>query len=107
MFASAKDKNLGTPEDNMTNEGGRTIHDVKDAVHRLKGDARDTAATVKDDLENAARRTGQHVRDLADAAGHNAADMAGSVTAKIRDNPVQASLIALGIGFVAGALYRR
>jgi ElaB/YqjD/DUF883 family membrane-anchored ribosome-binding protein len=107
MFATARDKNVPTAEDNMTNEGGRSVHDVKEAIHRLKGDARDAAAAVKDDLEDVARRTGRQVRELADSAGHNVTDVAGTMTAKIRDNPIQSSMIALGLGFVFGVLYRR
>jgi len=107
MFETAKHGKAHTVKDGMVHDEGHVIHDVKEAARHFKGDAKDAAAAVRDDLEDVARRTGHHARELADSAGHSLADVGAAMKVKIRDNPVQSSLIALGIGLMVGALYRR
>lgn len=93
--------------DHMTTEGNHSVDAAKEEAHHFKNDACDAAAAVKDDLENVARRTGHHMRELTDSAEHSLKDIGGTMTIKIRENPVQSSLIALGAGLVAGMLLRR
>ena len=107
MFASSKDTKITAAKDGMLNEGGHTEDNYSSAEHHFSADARIAAEAVKRDLEDTAHRTGVHVRELADSAGHSLADAGQSMTIKIRENPVQASLIALGLGLTVGLLYRR
>jgi ElaB/YqjD/DUF883 family membrane-anchored ribosome-binding protein len=107
MYATAKDHKTNATKDDMINEGGRTVHDGKAAAHHFKDDARDAATAVRDDLEGVARRTGHHARELADSAGHSLADTGKAMTVKMRDYPVQSSLIALGVGLAVGMFFRR
>jgi len=106
MFATAKDNKANMAKDGMVNEGGPTTHDIKATTHHFKDDMRDTTKAVRDDVEDLARRTGHHMRELADSAGHSIKGVGEAMTVKIRDNPIQSSVIALGIGVLLGMLYR-
>ena len=107
MFASTKDAKLDNAKDNMLNEGGSPIDGAIHAAHHFSHDAHIAAAAVKEDIEGAARRTGHHVRELADSAGHSLKEAEHALTVKIRDNPVQASLVALGLGLLVGRFFHR
>jgi ElaB/YqjD/DUF883 family membrane-anchored ribosome-binding protein len=107
MFASSKDNKMSSAKDGMTNEGGNSVEDIKEKARHFSGEARDAANAVKDDLADVARRTGHHARELADSAGHNFSDIGQTLSHKIRDKPVQSSMIALGVGLVVGMLYSR
>jgi ElaB/YqjD/DUF883 family membrane-anchored ribosome-binding protein len=115
MFTSPK-----TQEDvaNMENEGNRPVHelkhDVKDGARRLRNDVREAASNVRDaasnlkhDVEDVARRTGRHAREIADATTGSVTEFSQSLTSKIRENPVQSSVIALVAGIFVGLLSRR
>ncbi|MGB9152924.1 MAG: hypothetical protein WCD70_07535 [Alphaproteobacteria bacterium] len=104
---SAKDNRSNLSKDDMLNEGGHAFDDAKDAARRFKDEVRDAGTGLRDDLEMAARRTGRHVRDMAESAEHNIEDVGEAMTRKIRQNPIQSSLIALSAGFVIGMLYKR
>lgn len=106
MFASAKNNTQEATTD-MENEGGRTLRDAKDGVRHIKSDVRDAAAHLKNDAEELARQTGRHARELADAATSGASDLSKNVTSYIRENSVQSSFIALGVGLFIGMLSRR
>ena len=90
----------------MKNDG-HIGEEIKETTRHLKDDARDAASAVRDDLEEVARRAGSHVREFADSAEHGLKDAGGAVATKIRENPIQSSLLALGMGLVVGMLYRR
>ena len=107
MFASTKDAKLDTAKDGMLNEGVHPIDDAVKAARHFGHDVHAATGAVKDDLEEAARRTGHHIREMADSAGHSLKGAEQALTVKIRENPVQSSLIALGIGLVVGRLFRR
>jgi len=102
MFTTAKENKAHTAK-----KGDHLIHDVRETAHHFTDDARDAATAVRDDLEDVARRTGHHVRELADSAGHSLADTGKAITVKIRDNPIQSSVIALGVGLTIGMFFRR
>lgn len=59
------------------------------------------------DLKEAANEAGRKVRSIYDTATSQAMEAKDTVTTQIRSNPVRSSLIALGVGFVFGALFRR
>ena len=54
-----------------------------------------------------AKEAGQKVREIFDHATHDARDAAAATEKQIRSNPLAASAIAAGIGFLLGALLRR
>lgn len=82
----------------------------EDAVRNLKNSAHDvsqTAGEIKDDVCATANNAGHKVRNFIDSASEELAHTTETVTTKIKGKPVQSSLIALGIGFVLGALLSR
>ena len=90
-----------------TKENEDRVADVKLAANKVKNDVRDGASNLRDDLQNAANRTGRSVREFFHTASDEFNHAADSVTTQIRHKPVQSSLIALGAGFILGALLRR
>ncbi len=107
MFETAKHNKVHATRDGTTHAEGDAMHDVREAANHFKEDIKDAAGTVKNDIEDIARRTGQHARELTDSAGHSLTDIGAVMKLKIRDNPIESSLIALGIGLTLGILYRR
>lgn len=59
------------------------------------------------DMKEAANQAGRKVRNIYDTVTSQAMDAKDTVTTEIRTNPVRSSVIALGVGFVLGALFRR
>jgi ElaB/YqjD/DUF883 family membrane-anchored ribosome-binding protein len=81
-----------------------------DNVSDLKGTAknfRDVADETKQDMKSAANRAGRKVRGFIHDAGDEIVHARDTVTTQIRTNPVQSSMIALGVGLVLGAFLRR
>lgn len=107
MFGAARENTANAGSDGVINKGDHIIDDIKTAADHFNNGARDSAAAIRDDLEGVARRTGSHMRELAEVTSHSFADAGESLAMKIRNNPIQSSLIALGVGLVAGVLYRR
>jgi ElaB/YqjD/DUF883 family membrane-anchored ribosome-binding protein len=88
-------------------EADDRVADVKLAANKARNEVRAGAANIRDEIEDAAHRTGRSVREFLHAANdefHHAQDV---VTNQIRTKPVQSTLVALGAGFVLGALFRR
>ncbi len=74
----------------------------------------DTVSEVKDDLNDAANSANKAVgsvrklvNNAVDAANDEIEYVKDTVTTKIRSNPVQSSVIALGVGFIIGTLVSR
>ena len=67
-------------------------HEVEHATHVLSERAKEAEARL---------------RSFADHAGDDVKRYSGQAKQKIEDNPVPATLIALGVGFVLGALLIR
>lgn len=91
---------------------------TKDAANATANEAKTTAFSAKRDLNaagnviaseftEAARRAGSQVRGFIDSANDQFSDVSDKVTGEIRSNPVRSSAIALGVGFILGALFRR
>ncbi|MDR3449547.1 MAG: hypothetical protein P4M15_07360 [Alphaproteobacteria bacterium] len=73
---------------------------------RHKEDIREDAKhAVKDEIESIAETAGRYARKAVEEGRHLAEGGEGIVTA-IREEPIKASLIALGVGVVLGALLR-
>jgi len=62
---------------------------------------------VKNDLYDAANQAGNKVRKLFNSASDEITHAADTVTTQVRRKPVQSSVIALGVGFILGSLFRR
>ena len=108
MFGTAKNnQDVNKVIDNMVDEGDPLTDAVRESARHLRDAARNVESSIKDDLAAAAKHTKEQVRDFAGTAQHQAADISDAVTAKIKKNPLQSSLLALGVGFVAGMIYRR
>jgi ElaB/YqjD/DUF883 family membrane-anchored ribosome-binding protein len=82
-------------------------NDVKNAVTKSADQARSRAGHVVEDLSAYANEAGKKVRNFIDHAGDEFGHASDKVSGEIRANPVRSSVIALGIGFVLGALVRR
>ena len=70
-------------------------------------DIKNAANDVKDELSGAANQAGRKVRSFMNSASNEISHVSDSVTKQVQNNPVQSSLIALGVGFVLGSLLRR
>jgi ElaB/YqjD/DUF883 family membrane-anchored ribosome-binding protein len=62
---------------------------------------------VNVELHSAANQAGRKVRGIYNTASDEITGASDKLTGEIRSNPVRSSAIALGIGFVVGALFRR
>jgi len=74
-----------------------------DNIHEIKS----TPQAQNGDLREVASKAGRTVRNYFDAACNEVTHGTETVTTQIRQKPVQSSMIALGLGFVLGALFRR
>lgn len=95
-----------TKEETMFTSQARD-NEKRNGVRHARKSVQAAIDDTKEELEDIARNAGQHVRRLIDNAEENISEATGAVAERIRGNPVQSSLIALGIGFVAGMLFRR
>jgi len=84
-----------------------TTHNLKNAAQAIKNDVRGAVEETKDDLCAAANKAGHKVRNFIDSTSEELSHATQTVTEHVHNKPMQSSLIALGIGFVLGALFRR
>ena len=78
-----------------------------DNMYNAKDAANSAVAEAHYDLRQVARESGEKVRSLYNAACDEMSHAKDTVTTQIRTKPVQSSVIALGVGFMLGALFRR
>ncbi len=81
-------------------------NDTKEAANNIGSTARDAANSVADDARTVANRAGQQARRVFFTAKDELSSAADNVTGQIRQNPLQATLVALGAGLVVGLLLR-
>ncbi len=94
MLATNKNDNLPkTTGQNFHNELNDTIEEAKNEVHYTAGKAAKKACGMFDNAIN--------------SVGNEIDNAKNSISSQIRNNPIQSSAIALGIGFVLGALLIR
>lgn len=84
-----------------------TVSNLKNGAQNFRAAATDTVEDAKEDLREAANRAGRKVRGLFNTASDELTHARDTVTDQIRTSPIQSSLIALGVGFLAGMLFRR
>ncbi len=82
-------------------------NDIKNAAVSAKHDMHNKAGDVMEDLSDYANQAGRKVRGFMDKAGGEICTAGEKMTGEIRSNPVRSSAIALGLGFVLGAILRR
>ncbi len=79
-----------------------------------EGDARSISEMIKHEVEHAthvlaerAKEAEAKVRHFADHAGDDVTRLSRQTKARIEENPIPATLIALGVGFILGAILTR
>jgi len=68
---------------------------------------KDLAQRFHNDPEGTAHQVGRELRALLDSAGDNLHDAGETITAKIRQKPVESTMVGLGIGALIGLLLGR
>lgn len=84
-----------------------TVQNLKSSAQAIRSEARDVADDAKRSVREAANDAGRKVKGFMSSAYDEVTHAKDSVTSEIRNNPVQASMIALGAGFLIGLLARR
>ncbi len=92
MLTATKDDNIST---------------LKPTAPSLHTSAADAGQEAKRDLNAAANEAGRKGRGFLHMASDELTHARDTVTTHVRSNPVQSSLVALGVGFVLGTLLRR
>jgi len=88
----------------MAKEGIHEINSATDyAADKSKNEIDDLRAQVKELTEKYGSYAQDKLQDVKDTVQQNVGDL----EKQIRDKPVQATLIAAGVGFVVGALLTR
>jgi len=82
-------------------------NDIKNAAQNVKRDVRNGTEDTVDSLSDYANQAGRKVRGFIDSASDEFSNVSEKVTGEVRNNPVRSSVIALGVGFIVGALFRR
>lgn len=80
------------------------------AENDLRNAAQDTADEGKEALNSVsdyANEAGQKVRSVVDRTLDQTSKLSQNVEAEIKSNPIRSSAIALGAGFILGALLTR
>jgi len=65
------------------------------------------SCSLHKDACECAEEAGRKVREVVDQVSHQWNDTQADIVHSIRKNPIKASAIAVGIGFILGALARR
>ena len=89
-------------------------HDIRSSARDAANNARDAAHDLNDrghdilgDVSGYANEAGQKVRGLFDRTLDNSKSATHRIETEIKTNPVRSSAIALGAGFILGALLTR
>jgi len=83
------------------------VNNLKNSAQNVRDDFRDAANDVKADANVTANQLGKKIRGFFDSASSEICEASDNVSTQIHNKPVQSSLIALGVGFVLGALLSR
>lgn len=107
-----------TAQQTAARNGQETYNDAKRTAANIKGDLRDASQSLSSDIYATTRDTAQKVGERLNEFAHDTAerfsdvrdvvsDKMSTATTTIRENPINASLIALGVGFLVGMLASR
>ena len=84
--------------------------DVKGLKHEAKEDRSELRSIIKDaknDLTDLAEKAGRQAREFIDHAGEKVHDASATVKNQVKEHPVKTGLIAVGLGLIARAIFRR
>ena len=84
-----------------------TMQDLKGSARNFKNGSPELAHSTTDDLQEMAHKAGRKVQNYFNNAYNEVAHSTEAVTTQIRKSLVQSSMIALGLGVLLGALFRR
>ena len=107
MFTSNKDNKLNAAKDGMINEGVRGLDAAKQTARVLSDEVCGAPTTTKSDWEDKMQQAGYRAQELIDSSRDSLVHTGQAVKTRIRGNPVQSSLIALGFGYIIGKIFRR
>lgn len=80
---------------------------LKNKGPTLREPIKDGAREVQENLRDTAEKAGRKVRSFILTAEDELSSATDTVKSQIRSNPVTSCALALGAGFLLGALYRR
>jgi ElaB/YqjD/DUF883 family membrane-anchored ribosome-binding protein len=92
------------------------VNDIHKGSRRVKREMRDMADDVREDLDigSMAHAVGEQMGKFVDDAGESLAhaketivEATGSAAERIRENPLTATAVAMGVGVMLGVLLRR
>lgn len=92
---------------NTKDAANATVNDAKSTLYNAKRDVNEATGDSKTNMDDMAEKAGRQVRGFIDSASSQISDASDRISGEIHDNPVRASLVALGVGFVLGVLFRR
>jgi|GEM_PF-782426 len=90
-------------ENDIRSSAREASNNVRDAAHDMRDHGRD----VLNDVSGYANEAGQKVRGLFDRTLDGGKTATHRIESEIKTNPVRSSAIALGAGFILGALLTR
>ena len=99
MFSSATKTSASVTEDLAQ----RDMDNKKDS---MKNEALQKVERTVDDISDYANKAGTYVRDFVDNAACRIDETNKMVTDEVRTSPVKSVMIATGIGFLLGMLFR-
>lgn len=82
-------------------------HDIRSSARDAARDINDRGHDILNDVSGYANEAGQKVRGLFDRTLDNSKSATHKIETEIKTNPVRSSAIALGAGFILGALLTR
>ncbi len=97
---------------NTKDDTDDTINKAKEMVNSAKKDLKRKFSNVNDEnfvdnISKSAHNIGVEARDAIDQTKDKISTASSIVVDEIRHNPIRASLISLGVGFLLGVLTRR
>src|SRR5262245_3977321 len=103
---------------NATRQARKGAHQIRSAARDLKASARDHAGSIAHTFQRMGSETVEAVKDGVEDLGETmsmylkqgrakARSMERSTQQAIRERPIGAALIALGVGFLLGCFYAR
>ncbi|MGZ3304504.1 MAG: glycine zipper domain-containing protein [Asticcacaulis sp.] len=82
-------------------------HDVKHDLKEKVAELQERGAEILGNASDYANEAGVKVRHFVDRTADDLGNVTQNVETEIRGNPVRSAMIALGVGFVIGALLAR
>jgi ElaB/YqjD/DUF883 family membrane-anchored ribosome-binding protein len=91
----------------MFNTQTQQYDKLKSETNKAADRANKKVAEFSENASEAAHNAGEKVRNFLETARTDVSEASRAVKSQIKNKPIQSSLIALGIGYVIGALARR